>query len=131
VTFDTTTKVTAAQVTQMIDEADAQIDATIGQKYEVPVTAGTSALNLLKRISVWLVISEIAPIFEVKTGGDSKAEQKPGRDEYKKANDILSKIASGEITLDGATQLGSHAGVKSYVSENDLEPTFQKDEDQW
>ncbi len=118
------------EVEDFISQSDAEIDARISVKYSVPVTAGASALLLLKQISTWLVASRIKYILEVKNVR-AEIDQDVKTDMASLARKMLDQIAAGDIPLIGATLASSDSGVKSYVSSNNIERVFYKDEDNW
>lgn len=122
--------VTEDDVTEFITQADAEIDSRISTRYQVPVTAGASALSLLKQLSIWLVAARIKEITEVKDVRE-EVNQDVKSDTSARARKMLEQIAKGEINLIGATLASSDDGVKSYVSANNIERVFKKDSDQW
>lgn len=122
--------VSTSSVENFIAQADAEIDARISSLYVVPVTAGPSALLLLKQLSTWLVAQRVKDIVEVKNVR-AETDQDVKIDTAVRARKMLNDIALGDIKLIGATLSNSAAGVKSYVSANNISRTFKKDETQW
>lgn len=119
---------TSAEVDDFIAQADARIDAAIGNYYTVPVTANSSALLVLKTLSIRITANRIRRILAIKAGNadlDIFAEEDTAIDEY------LKKLADGELLLPGATLVDSTGGVFSYNVDNDIEQTFDVTEQQW
>lgn len=122
--------VTTADVEEFITQASNEIDSRLSIRYAVPVTAGTSALSLLKQICTWIVSSRIKDITEVKEVNEN-ADQDVKSDLGTRARKMLDQIVNGEINLIGATLASSSAGVTSYVSANNIERTFKRGEESW
>ena len=131
-TFTASTLVTSDDVTQFIVEADALINSFIGMKYETPVTAGTSALELLKLFSRTIVADRIKKIIEVKQSTSSSANQDVrGAYSTRDVMKMLMQIKDGDLKLSGATPLVSNGGFYSKNYLEDILPVFEKDEKQW
>jgi phage gp36-like protein len=131
ITFGAATPITDSDVARFIAEADAEIEGVLSQKYVVPVT-GTTALIILRQISIMLVKARIQEILQVKTG-QSDSEQEATTNPAKKARDTLDLIQKGKMGLVDATIATTGDGVRSYTSENSttFEPTFKRDQEQW
>lgn len=124
--------ITSEDVDAFILEADALINSYVGQKYSVPVTAGASALALLKLFSRTLVADRIKKILEVKQLQNTAANQETrGAFGTKDVLAQLQKIANGDIALDGATPLVSGGGFYSNNANECVEPVFHKDCKEW
>lgn len=132
VTFSTTTLVTTADVVQFITEADALINSYVGMKYQVPVTADSDALALLKLFSRTLVADRIKKVLEVKQASSTSANQDArGAYSTRDVMKALEDIKKGNLTLSGATSLISGGGFYSSNAANDRQRTFKKDDKQW
>lgn len=129
ITFSSSTSVTDTDVAAFIEEADAEIDANLADKYEVPIT-GAAALIVVRTISIAIVADRIRGILTIKTG-DEKKDQAQGKSASEIARQRLKDIRDGKIKLVGATLAQSSDGIKSYATDEDLEPIFSMDEDQW
>lgn len=122
--------VVTADVTSFIAQAGAEMDSILSARYSVPVTQGASAMLLLKQICIWLVSQRIKDIVEVKNVRD-ESDQDVKTNVGSTARKMLAKIVSGEMKLIGADLASSAQGVKSYVSANNVDRQFKKDEEQW
>lgn len=122
--------VTIGQVEEFIEQADAEIDSTISVRYETPVTAGASALALLRQCSIWLVARRVKDVLEVKNVR-TEVDQDVKTDTRTMALSILKRIANGEMNLVGATNATTDAGVSSGVTANNVERVFKKDTESW
>lgn len=129
ITFDANSAVTDTEVSAIIDQTDAEIDARIGVKYVVPVT-GASSLLLLRTISIYITAARVSKIIEVKTGEADK-EQPRRIEERNAALKMIKDIIDGNILLSDATEKTTHGGVRLYTYENDIEATFDVTKDQW
>lgn len=131
--FTTESNVTATDVDQFILESDALINAYVGQRYVVPVTAGTSALALLKLFSRSLTACRVKAILEAKQQTSKGADQNVRTDllSYRDVIKELEKLRDGEIALDGATPLVVGGGFYNNNVANCVQPVIRKDEKQW
>lgn len=133
IVFSTTTLVALADVVQFIVEADALINSFVGMKYEVPVTAGTDALELLKLFSNTLVADRIKKIMEVKQSAQNTSANQDVRGAYS-SRDVMKQleaIKKGDLLLSGATPLVSAGGLFSQTESDDRCRTFHKDCRDW
>lgn len=131
--FDSTTMVTANDVTQFIVEADALINAYVGGVYTVPVVTAGEGLNLLKLLSRSLTAARIKRILEVKQEKNTDANQNvlgvllsPSA-----VMNILKDIQDKTLTLAGAAPLVSGGGFFSNNNSNGVAPVVAKDTKQW
>lgn len=93
-------KEATAWVNNKIASADLEIDARLSAKYVTPVTSA-AALRIVKIISLNLTCYYILRQNYTQEDGNTS----DWVNEYKRtANDLLSKITSGEIDLDGSTE---------------------------
>lgn len=128
ITFSASSAVTTDDVAQFIEDADAVIDAEIGCRYTVPVTGGTSALALLRKICITLVAQQIREIMATKTP-DQKTTSEQGPTLTFDAYGMLEKIKTGQLNLIGAEQ--SASGIQSFTNTEDVEPFFDAESEQW
>lgn len=134
ITFSATSKVTSAEVTRFLEEADATIDSYVGTIYTVPVTA-ERALVVLRGIEIDIVSTRVAKILRIKTAmkGDIKQEILDGSS-MKFAMARLKDIQAGRATLLDADLISSGAGVNSFIEDdntNDYSPEFDVEKVQW
>lgn len=124
--------VDAAKVTRFINEASAEIDTYIANKYLLPIT-GSSALLFLKKICIDLVSFRIVKIISIKkavpASKNAYQEILEGKF-YDEAMEKLKMLAKGHITLVDAETQGK-SSIRSYTKENNVTPVFKKDERQW
>lgn len=129
ITFSATSSVTDTEVTEIISMTDAEIDARLGVKYEVPIT-GTSALLICRTISTYISAARISKIVEVKTGEADK--DMPRRiEERNAALKMIEDIVAGKMLLSDATSRSTRGGVRSYNYDNDIEAEIDVTKDQW
>lgn len=122
-------KVTSAKVTEFIVQADAHINALIGKRFTVPVTASASALSVLKMLSIWLVADRVSKIVEIKSA--SEEANTSNKTLSQKAQEIIDQIVAGDYLLDGATALSSSQGFQSYSNTEDVEYPFHSGTNEW
>jgi phage gp36-like protein len=128
VTFDADSAVTDTEVTRFLEEADAEIDINLCGLYETPIT-GTTALVVVRMISIWLVKDRVSEILLVKTGrpeNDQDGGSRPGE----RAREMLKNLAKGTLQLKDATPANPYA-VRSYTAQNSVEFVFDADKVQW
>lgn len=124
--------VSIADVEGFIVECDALIDAYIGNRYVVPVTAG-AGLTLLKLLSRSLVVARIKRLLAVKQEKSTDANQNVA-DLFLSPTQvmkILENIRDDVTSLAGATALVSSGGFYSSNVANSVTPVVKKDEKQW
>lgn len=132
-TFTSTTNVKDTDVTQFIVEADALINAYVGNVYVVPVTTSGEGLNLLKFLSRSLVSGRIKKLMEVKQDKAVDANQSIQGVLLSVAQimKILNDIQAKNLTLAGATFLIAGGGFYSNNVVNDVQASVNKDTKQW
>jgi phage gp36-like protein len=125
-----TTAIIESTIERFIAEADAEIDGRLGTKFAVPITAEAS-LPLIRRISIGLVAERIKSVLEMK-GPIQAAEQAVKiENSAREARALLKEILEGKIYLSGATASPTHGGIQSYNVDEEIEPVFDKECDQW
>lgn len=138
ITFSASTAITSTEVTEMISQEEATLDARLSKRYVTPIT-GTEALKIMKRLSIQMTKSRIVDILQVKTG-DAKVDQgSSGFPIREQVEALLKMIIAGEMDLTDATLREASQGVSSYNSENIVHPTptpstyrtFTRDSDAW
>lgn len=130
ITFSASSSITDTEVTEFIAQADAYIDSRIGLKYQVPIT-GSASLKIVKRLSIWLVSARIKEILTVKLGQPIGEQETRSGDLNQMANDELSLIVKGQMTLSDSDLVSSADGVRSYAVDEDLEYEFSITDDNW
>jgi len=121
-------KITTTKIDTMITQADAYINGRIGLVYEVPVT-GSESLEILKEISIGIVVQRISRILELKSI-TPKGDQYIPKDLIKKAEDRLQMIVDRLLLLSDATEIAV-AGVSSYSNSNEVIRCFDQAKQQW
>lgn len=127
-----TTAIKADQVTRFIEEADAEIDARLAIRFEVPITS-EDALPLIRKISIGLVAGRIKNMLPIQTGDTGIAQSAhglAGRLE-KEARELLRAIVDQEMKLIGVNPATTHQGVKSGNVSANVRHRFKRDQDQW
>ncbi len=100
-TFSSITKITDAEVTDMITARDAWIDGKLSEIYQTPIT-GTESLKILKIISKYFVAAEVVDIVITATGKDNPVAKR--WTDF--ANQMLDEIISGDLDLSDAARAG-------------------------
>jgi len=124
----------SADVELFIDQFSALIDAYIGSRYLVPVTASDASVALLNLFCSTLVADKITKILETRQQTNQEANQEVrGAFTTKMVMEQLSRIKKGELALDGATLLinSGHGSFFSNNASNNIEPVWKKEEEQW
>lgn len=120
ITFSASTPVTTTEITSIIVEVDAMIDARLRARYTVPIT-DTDDLPALRYISARFAAQEVWDILysETMAGANPNAPQEgASRLWERRAEALLSKIESGEVPLDTAlNQVATWGG--RYESDDD------------
>lgn len=130
--FTATSDITDARVQSYLDQAEARINLCLGQKYVLPIT-GSESLEYLKRIEIAIVAARVASVIDLK----QSTQPNTIKQEYNKRNYAdwaekeLKKLKDLEIILQDAVLLDSDFGMSSYNTDNDIEPFFKKDVQQW
>jgi len=132
VTFDAQTKVTAAQVNRWIDEADSVINVFIGKRYTTPVTGPAESLLVLQKISTTLVACRVSRKLMVKTPAPETTQGVTINTDPKKwAFKMIDEISKGNLDLKDSELANSTDGVRSFNSQNGIEPFYKRNVDQW
>lgn len=90
ITFDTDNAVTGTEVTNIITEVEAEINALLYDHYVVPIT-GIESLKIMKMISRYKAAHVVKTILETNEQTSDKVQDNQTNLE-KKANDLLKKI---------------------------------------
>ena len=126
--------VTDTEVDEFIEQEEAIINATVSNRYEIPLT-GTEALKVMKSISIAYVAYRVAKIINLKKDIPIPKEMIPQvlneGSAFRKAKKHLENIQSGKIVLKDAVALSSEQGVKSYNAINSIGPLWERDTAQW
>lgn len=132
VSLSATTDPTSTVVTRWISEADSEINAKIGKRYEVPIDSGTSPKDylLMQNLSIMIVAARLRRYLGIKSPFN-EVNQHIQTDTDDKARKILDKIASGDYKLQDATILNSSIGVSSFNVSSSQEFVYKKGVDQW
>lgn len=136
-TFDADSVISSSEVTEWITQSENYINAKIGLKYSVPVSATDSpqSVSILKMVSIWLVADRIKEILTVRTGNSATEQTSDVKITYRdKAEKMLKDIVGGILPLPDATLGSTSDGVKSYSyteAQSDTPQTFQRAVRQW
>lgn len=123
---------TTSKIQSFIDQAGAEIDSFIFERYVLPVTGTKSAL-FLKKICIDLVSFRVTKIISIKNAiPDSKGVYQEILEGafYREAMAKLKKIHNGDLKLVDAPEAGG-SPVRSYSQKATLTPIFKKNERQW
>jgi len=134
ITFDANSAVTETEVNAFIEEEEAIINATISNRYEVPVI-GTEAVKVMKSISIAYVAYRVAKIINLKKDVPIPKEMVSQvlneGSAFKKAEKQLMAIQSGKIVLNDAVARSTGQGVESFNATNSILPLWTRDTKQW
>lgn len=130
VTFDTTSKVTIANVASYIESESNYINSAIAPKYKTPVIEANSpsAFAMLKRICIFRVSDRIRNILEIKTGNDDINQDVKGQS--RNPNSDLKLLIDGKLRLIDAVIATSDDGVAFGLKDESYQP-FKLNLDQW
>lgn len=133
-TFTAGDSVTDTEVTQFIAEEEAVINATIANRYEVPIT-GTEALLVIKKITIKYVAYRIAGILNLKKAvpipKEMISQEINEGTAYREAQKMLMAIKDGKIILNDAVARSTVQGIVSYNATNSICPIWEKETQQW
>lgn len=131
VTFSTSTAVSSTDVASFLEQEEATLNGLLSPVYTVPIT-GTMALSICKMLLIKLVKARIVAIMRVKTGGKTP-DQGDSEDQTlrEEVMTLIEKLVKKEMLLPDAAYATANGAVRSYVAENDIEPTVRKAGDQW
>ena len=127
--IDTSGLISTAKIDEWISQDDEYIDGRIGLLYETPVTA-VKSLKIVKQISIGLVAQRIAFILETKSI-TPKGDQAIPKNLITEAKERLQMIVDRKLLLSDATERSTHAGVKSFTSDNVVARKFDLNVNQW
>lgn len=135
---DLNAALTSAEVTELIEQEEAVINATISNRYEIPVT-GVEALKVMKDISIAYVTYRVATILNLKKDVSTLLSIKNKfipqelneSSKFVLAKKRLADIQSGKIVLNDAVARSTEQGIKSYNSINSIGPLWERDTRQW
>lgn len=134
ITFDSSSAVTDAEVDGFIEQEEAVINATISNRYEIPVT-GTEALKVLKKVTIDYVACRVAKILNLKKDIPIPEKFVPQTlnecAAFRESQKLLFKIRDGKMILADAEAVSSEQGVKSYNASNNICPLWERDTKQW
>ena len=126
--LSSSTKITQAEVTEFISQADQYIDSKLSKKYITPITA-INSLPIVKQISIWLTAGRVWNILNEVTEGVKDR----GKSLIDKAEKMLKDILSNEndeIILSGSS-IVSTSLIDASNYNNGITPLFDKDIEQW
>jgi cell fate (sporulation/competence/biofilm development) regulator YmcA (YheA/YmcA/DUF963 family) len=132
-TFDGSSDITDTRVQKFLDEADAEINLCLSNKYVTPIT-GIESLLIVKRIEIAIVAHRIASIIDLKQFSNQPATIKQEynkKDFEKQARKHLQDLKNEITTLPDAELLSSDFGISSSLVDDCITPVFKKDVDQW
>lgn len=128
-TFGTADPLTGTEVGDFIDTNDAVIDGRLSLVYETPVT-GVKSLKILKVISTLLTVADTDDVLTMR--GLQTPESSRSRGYREKAEAMIQQIVDGDLILSDAVVVSqSGSMVRSYNVENNIEPVFHKDVEEW
>ena len=134
ITFDSNSAIEESEVNLFIAQEDAVIDATISNRYEVPIT-GSNAIVVMRKISIAYVAYRVAKILNLKKDipipKEMISQSINEASTFRVAKKNLEDIQSGKIVLNDAVARSSEQGVKSYNASNSIGPLWERDTKQW
>ena len=132
VSLSATTDPTDTVVTRWISEAEAEINAIVGKRYQVPIDSGDSPKDYLfmQNLCIMIVAARLRRYLGIKSPFN-EVNQHIQTDTDDKARKILAKIASGDYKLQDATIVSDSVGVSSFNVSSSQEFIYKKGVDQW
>lgn len=116
------------EVSGFISQEEAIINGRLKKLYTTPITASDDLL-IVKCISIWKTAQRVGDILKVQSGSSKiKQETKSLGD---KAEELLKSIINQDILLTGSARNNATGGVDDYNSNNDVEPQFESETEQW
>jgi len=116
-----------------LDQADAEINLCLSNKYEVPIK-GIESLKVLKRIEIAIVSARVAAKLDLKhfPNQESTIKQEFNKKDFANmAKEQLDDLKNEKITLIDATLLSSDFGMSSTLVDDCIVGEFEKGVDQW
>lgn len=134
IVFDENSAVTAEEVSAFIDQEESIINATISNRYVVPV-AGPESVKVLRGISTAFVAYRVAKIVNIKKDIPipSNMISQSINDGTRRAiaGKQLRDIQGGKMILSDAMSLSAGQGVTSHNSKNSVGSIWKRDTKQW
>jgi len=133
IAFTTSSTVTTATVTAMIEQESAVINQYLSTQYVTPVT-DAGALQTLKKICIDFVALRVEKVLKhTNDSNDSRFVQEASTVmAYKESMKLLKMFSKGEISLAGAERLSGKGRIMAISPDkNTTERVFKKDEKQW
>lgn len=132
IVFSASTSVTSTSVTRFLAEADAEINAKVGQIYSVPVDGTLSPISfaILRHIEIDMVAARIKDIIEVKSTED-QTNQGSKKDPITLARERLQEIVDRKLPLSDATLISSVKGATGYNVGSSVTAQFKRGCGQW
>jgi len=133
ITFDGSSDFTDVRIQGFLDEADAQINLCLSNKYVIPIT-GVQSLLVLKRIEIAIVSARVAAIIDLKQyqNQDKVIKQEFNKRDYAtESMKLLKDLQEEKITLIDADLINSDYGMSSTLIDDCIQPIFKKYKDQW
>lgn len=129
ITFSASTSPTATTVQNWIDEANQLIDAKVGLRYVVPITASNDLITL-RTIALYLVSARVRRRLN-RIGPEKETSKVKSADTDTIAMKMLNDIVAGLTLLPGSTLASSKVGVSSFNVDNGVPHRFKRGVDQW
>jgi len=131
IVFSATSALTITEVEALIDEESAYIDARISGRFITPVV-GTASLLVLKKICIFLVSCRVRSVLEIKTNITNKNQSRESNcTEKRNPEKMLNDIAKGNLILPDAELISSEDGICSFNVDNNVQPFFNTQKQQW
>lgn len=127
-TFSDTTAVTPARVVALITQAEAEVDAKIGQVYVAPIDPGASPVSfqIVLAISIGIVAQRVRDILEVKSP-EQESSQGVRKDSASDARKRLDQIVARTLPLPDAVLVSTTKGATSFdAGSTDVKFTFRR-----
>jgi phage gp36-like protein len=126
--------ISLARVNTFLDEADAEINLCLNNKYITPIT-GTESLKVLKRIEIAIVSSRVASLIDLKqfTNQSKTIKQEFNKSNYaENARKLLQELKDEKLTLVDAELIDTDYGMTSSLEcDSTAEPIWKKRVEQW
>lgn len=133
ISIGASTLVTSSDVTEFISQADAEVNAAVAVKYEVPIDATEHPYSfpLVRQASTWLVAHRVGQILQIKSIVEQVNQEGAVISLRDRAEKMLEAIRSGKLILSDADPSTTEVGVSDYNSANAVSPLFDVETEQF
>lgn len=126
--FTSSTSPSDTKAGEIIEEVEAEVESVLKSKYTLPLAVAANSLTV-RGIVLAICAARVRRIVNINSS--SNGEQNDYQKAEKDARDRLKMILDGTLLLHGETASVTGGSTKSYVSNSDVDPVFQRGVKQW